>query len=120
MTPAGERVELGIADVRQSGRRPGVVAGLRASRGGERSWGDGGSSAGGGSRAPGAATDGGCTAWRSCRGAVVGVVQGGTGPRVDFVLGRSSHVVVSVSGVLQRQVETDGRRIKMISNKCRM
>lgn len=42
----GEGVELGIADVGKSRWGPGIVAGLRSARGGERTGGDGGSAAG--------------------------------------------------------------------------
>lgn len=103
LTPAGERVELGIADVGQSGRRSGVITSLWAPGGGEGAGRTGSSSAGSGTRASGAAADG-CSAPRcSSRGAVVGVVHGGTGPGQDFVLSGSSDVVVPVGGVLETQ-----------------
>lgn len=98
----GEGVELGIADVGESRRRPGVVAGLRSSRGGERTWGNRSSAASCRSRATGAAADGRGSTRSSRRRTVVGVVYGGAGRGAAFVVGGGAHVVITVGGVLSR------------------
>lgn len=99
----GKGVELGIADVGKSRRGPGVIAGLRSSRGGERTRGDGSSAASCRSRATGAAADGRGSARSSSRRAVVRVVHGGAGCRAAFVMGGGAHVVIAVGGVLNRK-----------------
>lgn len=106
----GEGVELGVADVGQSGRGPGVIAGLGAARGGEGARGTRGSSAGRGSGASGTAADRSSSPWCSCRGAVVRVVQGGAGGRAAFIVGGGSHVVVAIGGVLKTGAETNSKR----------
>lgn len=105
LAPAGEGVELGVADVGQSGRGSWVVAGLRATGGGQGARGARGSSAGRGPRATGAAADGRGSPWRPCGGAVVGVVHGGAGGGAAFIMGRGSHVVVAIGGVLREETE---------------
>lgn len=102
LAPTGEGVELGVADVGQSGGRPGVVAGLRTARGGEGARGTRGSSAGRGPWAASAAADRCSSPWCSRRGAVVRVVHGGAGSRAAFVVGGGPHVVVAIGGVLRR------------------
>jgi len=102
---AGEGVELGVADVGQSGGGPGVIAGLRAARGGEGARWSGGPSASRGPRASGTAADG-CGSARRSRGrAVVGIVQGGAGSGAAFIVGGGAHVVVAVGGVLETEAE---------------
>lgn len=101
----GEGVELGIADVGESGRGPGVIAGLRSARRGERTWGNRSSAASCRSRATSTAADGRRSTWSSCRRAVVGVVHGGAGRRAAFVVGGGSHVVITVGGVLDKSRE---------------
>lgn len=100
LASAGEGVELGVADVGESGGGARVVARLGPPRGRQWARRDGGSSAGRGSGAAGAAADG-CGAPRcSGRGAIVGVKHGGAGGRASLVVGGGSNVVVAVGGVL--------------------
>lgn len=101
----GEGVKLGIADVGKSRRGPGVIAGLRSSRGGERTRGNRSSAASRCSRAASTAADGRGSTRSSSRRAIVGVVHGGAGRRPAFVVGGGANVVITVGGVLNKSRE---------------
>lgn len=102
LATTGEGVELSVADVGKSRRRPWVVAGLWPTRGGERTRGNRGSTAGCRSGAASTAADGCRSPRSSCRGAVVRVVHGGAGCRPAFIVGGGSHVIVTVGGILNK------------------
>lgn len=100
LAATGEGVELGIADVGQSGGGARVVARLGSARGRQRTRRNRRSSAGCGSGPAGAAADRCSAPWGACRRAVVGVMHGGAGGRTSLVVGGGSHVVVAIGGVL--------------------
>lgn len=100
LATAGEGVELGVADVGESGGGAWVIARLGPSGGRQGTWRNRGPSAGCGSRATRAAADRCSAPWCSCRGAVVGVMHGGAGGRASLVVGGGAHIVVAIGGVL--------------------